>query len=91
MQQYNLAVRRRFITILMKDHRMSRREALAKWDTVTQEQIDKASVKYGITPSQLDISSIFDWISNNWSTILQVALSLVSIVLMFAETPEEEK
>ena len=92
MKPYNLAVRRRFITVLMRDHKMSRKEALSKWDSLTDEQITKASVKYGVTPSQFDglnINSIFDWISNNWGTILQVALSLVSIVLMLVK--EEEK
>ncbi len=92
MKPYNLAVRRRFITVLMRDHKMSRKEALSKWDTLTDEQINQSSMKCGVTPSQFDglnINSILDWISNNWGTILQVALSLVSIVLMFAK--EEKK
>lgn len=35
---------------------------------------------------KLDPSSIIDWFKANWKTILQVVLSILGLVLMFAET-----
>lgn len=84
---YKYAVKRRVIKQLMDEHSYTRQQARAAWACITEEQIAECSLKNGVDVKTFDVTSIIDWIKNNWTTILQVAISIVSIILMFADRP----
>lgn len=87
LNPYKLAVKRRVIKQLMDEHSYTRTQAREAWSRITDEQIEQCSVKCGVNLAGFDMSSILDWIKNNWATILQVAISIVSIILMFLDRP----
>ena len=84
---YRYAVKRRVVKQLMDEHSYTRQQARAAWAKVTDEQIEQCSVKCGVNLAGFDLTSIIDWIKNNWTTILQVAISIVSLILMFVDRP----
>lgn len=84
---YKLAVKRRVIKQLMDEHSYTRTQARAAWAKVTDEQIEQCSVKCGVQLAKFDFTTIIEWIKNNWTTILQVAISVISLILMFVDRP----
>ncbi len=84
---YKYAVKRRTIKTLMDNHNYTRQQARLAWSKVTDEMIHTANTTTGVNIEAIDPSSILKWIQDNWQTILKVALSIVSVILMFADQP----
>jgi len=67
---------RRALRICTAPDSPHRTRLLERWEAGSRE-------KLGFDPS-----SIIDWFKQNWKTILQVVLSILGVLLMFAEPPE---
>lgn len=87
LQPYRLAVKRQTIKLFIEKHKYSRAQARATWSHVTDKIIEQANGEVGIMAGAFDPSSIFQWIKDNWKTILKVAMSVVGILLMFIQPP----
>jgi len=77
-------VRRRLVRAAVQKG-MSPGKAVAAVSEITDDQILSASEHCGVSRGAVVDSSIWDWIKANWSTIFQVVLSLLGLVLMFGD------
>lgn len=84
---YRYALKRRVIKGLMDNHSYTRQQARAAWAKVTDEHIEQANKENGVSLIGFDFNTIIQWISENWTTIAKVALSILGIILMFVEQP----
>lgn len=85
LSPYKIAVRKHAIKILMEQHSYTKQQARQLYAHVTDDMYEKASNMCGVDLKSFSPQSVLDWIKAHWVQIIQVACSIIGLLILFIQ------
>lgn len=85
LNPYKIAVRKHAVKILMEKHNYTKQQARQLYSHVTDDMYEKASNMCGVDLKSFSMQSVIEWIKAHWVQIIQVACSIIGLLLMFIQ------